>query len=189
MNDGAKKLAWAALAVACAMGLMLLFAGCSPTRQIAHDVGAIHDAADRIDGAMDKATTAYEEGADPRPFHREAQGESREIKGTAGIIHERLAGVEDREPAWMRLATLVVWVVGLGLVGFLIWRLGLDTIIRPIANYFGRMIPQKTTSLATLQAKMLAGKVTPQEVVAAQRASDPIHDKAFRKANAELEGA
>lgn len=102
------------------------------------------------------------------------------ISGLAAGIQQSVTGVKDVVPAWM---TMVEWAAIAAIavaVAVILWQTGLGRAIRAILGW----IPSGTSRQAELAVDSLdpRRKESSREYIAAQRASDPLFDRAYAKA-------
>ena len=173
---------WRQGAAAAVLLLAATLVGCSDVRQLAGTLSTIGREAAAIEDECRQAAEAVEAGEDPRPFVDRAAERAGTIRSAAETGQKALAGVQDRTPWW---ATTATWIAAAAALLAVAWMAG-----GAVRNVLARLIPPPAVrASAALDAKVLHGRSTPQEAVAARRASDPAYDKAFQKANEALEGA
>jgi uncharacterized protein YceK len=182
-------LAWPAIA------LCLLMVGCSSVQAIADGLAATHERATAIERA---ATGIAAEAAKPEPdlpaiVHAASQiaSDARSIQSEVSSAQGHLGGVENRESQWalaLKWGGIAAAIVAL--VVLLAWS-GALVPIRKAFYALGLFIPEATKSSALLAAKANIEGTTPrhEQQIAADRASDPAFNAAYRQAERRLRKA
>ena len=163
------------------LAVLTFLGGCSATRQLAGGLSDIDQKAKGIESDCREAVEAHEAGGDPRPPIQRAAGRARDIQETVAKGQKALAGVEDKTPAWL---TWLTWTAAAAVVLVVAYVAG-----GPVRNLLARLFPPKQVQAsAALDAKVLAGQSTPQEAIAARRASDPVYEAAYQRAKEAQKG-
>ena len=108
------------------------------------------------------------------------------IRAQVSRVRTALPGVQDRTPAWMRLAQTWATVLGIvALIGGAVY-FGLGPIIRRAMAWVGVLIPAPTVNQARLDAETVNQGVTlpPEQVrrIESAKATTPGYKQAFKAA-------
>jgi len=186
----AKEFLISMLPVLFLMGAIIFLAiavSCSPSKQIAQRSQKIAEISRSSEARF---LVIGEEAASSQPnmeiISAEAAagaGEQRDIQGMTGDISTLVTQVKDITPWWADLIGWVAIAASILGIGFLLWYLGIGSLLRAIFSW----VPRRKRREAELAAKALDAdsEVSIREAIAARRASDPDFDRAFVKANKE----
>ena len=156
--------------------LLLVPMGCSSTLKIAESQLSIVDLAHHTQ----KVTESITGNEEQKLVILETQNE---IIEQANNSLRLLQSVEDRVPWWANVLNNVM--IGLSILGiaFLMWYLGMGTVIRNALYAIGLFIPKAKQQ----EAKLLKEALDPnnptelREYISARRAQDPAFDAAYKK--------
>lgn len=170
-------------AIALAILVVLLLAGCSPSKQIAVAATDINEAASssRKRFAIIEAETTAPTPNLPLIAEQAVGGqeEQEEILLLTGDIHKVLPGVEDKVPEWIYLVEyLAIAVIVIG-VGWILWNTGIGTLIKRLIGF----VPSPKRREASMAHLLLDEKspVSTREYIAARRAEDPEFNRAYER--------
>lgn len=168
--------------------LCLVLVGCkSPTAQIAKDANQVSTLAQSSKERfikIDKATKT--EVIDVASIQAEASAGTKEQDTIVNLTKSTLVSltkVEDEVPWWASLLSYIMITLSIIAICFILWYTGLGTLLKSIFYSLGLFIPKAKLEQAELAKKTLdeSDPVTPREMVAALRASDPAFDAAYNK--------
>lgn len=163
--------------------VVLLLAGCSPSRQIAT---AATDINEKAASSRDRFAVIEAEATAPTPnlplIAEQAVGgqeEQKEILLLTGHIHKVLPGVEDKVPEWVYLLEYIAIGLSILAVAWILWNTGIGTLIKRLIGF----IPPPKRRDAVMARSMLdpGSPVTVREYVAARRAEDPEFNRAYER--------
>lgn len=168
--------------------IIVLVAGCkSPTAQIAKDANQVSTLAQSSKERfirIDEATKT--EVIDVASIQADAAAGTKEQDTIVDLTKSTLVAltkVEDEVPWWASLLSYVMVTLSIIAICFILWYTGLGTLLKSIFYSLGLFIPKAKLEQAELAKKTLdeSDPVTPREMVAALRASDPAFDAAYNK--------
>ena len=168
--------------------LCLVLVGCkSPTAQIAKDANQVSTLAQSSKERfirIDEATKT--EVIDVASIQAEASAGTKEQDTIVDLTKSTLVAltkVEDKVPWWASLLSYIMITLSIIAICFILWYTGLGTLLKSIFYSLGLFIPKAKLEQAELAKKTLdeSDPVTPREMVAALRASDPAFDAAYSK--------
>lgn len=181
---------WRALAAIA--GLFAAVGGCSNVQRAQEGVNDVRtEASFSRSTVLDVAASPPLNPTSPSPEADSARGklqavaESQErILSVADRISVALTGTIDKESGWVTILKRYWWIVGLVVLMVFLTFSGGWTIVRSALSWVGVLIPKATRLQAEAGVAMLdpTDPVTPREAIAVRRASDPIYNKAFEKA-------
>lgn len=168
--------------------LCLILVSCkSPTAQIAKDANQVSTLAQSSKERfirIDEATKT--EVIDVASIQSEASAGTKEQDTIVDLTKSTLVAltkVEDEVPWWASLLSYIMITLSIIAICFILWYTGLGTLLKSIFYSLGLFIPKAKLEQAELAKKTLdeSDPVTPREMVAALRASDPAFDAAYNK--------
>lgn len=148
---------------------ILVLAACNPVQHIAMQANAIR--------AEAKLLADHGRAIEDPVVVSKAQ----EIEELAADIHETLPEVEAKTPAWMSMIMYLAWAGIAIAVCVILWQTGLGRAIKVLVGWIPAPVER--------EARLLRDVMDPnrkedlREFVAARRASSPLFDLAWRKAN------
>lgn len=160
------------------LGCLLLLAsvGCSSTREIAKaQLSIVELAGDTKEIA--ETVVGNEEQKEAIITHQN------EIIRQANVSLQELQSVEDKIPWWANLLNNGMLVLSILGIAFLLWYLGIGTVVRNALYSLGLFIPKAKQQ----EAKLLKEALDPdnptelREYISAKRARDPAFDAAYKK--------
>jgi hypothetical protein len=148
--------------------LTVICAGCNPVARIAENANAIRaEAATLADHGRATNDQAVVRGAE-------------RIEDLAADIHTTLPDVEAKTPAWMSMIIYLSWAGIAIAVCVMLWQTGLGKAIRVMLGWIPAPVAQ--------EAQLLRDAIDPnrkesmREFVAARRASSPLFELAWKRA-------
>lgn len=147
---------------------LLLLASCNPVQHIAMQANAI-----RSEAAL---LTDYGRAAED-PFVIE---KAQRIEELAADIHETLPDVEAKTPAWMSMLIYMAWA-GIAIAACVIlWQTGIGVAIKKLLGWIPAPIEREARLLRDVMDPNRREDV--REFVAARRASSPLFELAWKRA-------
>ena len=156
---------------ACIVSVALLF-GCNPVARIAENANAIRaEAATLADHGRATNDQTVVRGAE-------------RIENLAADIHKTLPDVEAKVPMWMSMLIYRAWAALAIAVCVILWQTGIGMAIKRLLGWIPAPIQREATLLRDVMDPNRKEDV--REFVAARRASSPLFELAWKRAQEQV---